>query len=199
MVTSELKKCPHCQEEINKKANKCPHCQTDLRWWFARHPIITIIIVLFALPSFLQGLTLWGNKWTNNTQTTAINNYDPNLEAQKKLIATRERLAKIVILSSKVEDEYWFEHLVVKVRNDTWGNIDALTIRASFTNNFWEIVKKRISWDTYFDWIAQKALNAWKTAEYDWQLSLFENATKINSIEVTSMHYVDTNEKVSIE
>ncbi|HBC72990.1 MAG: hypothetical protein UX91_C0006G0182 [Candidatus Amesbacteria bacterium GW2011_GWB1_47_19] len=35
--------------EIDAKARKCPHCQTDQRIWFARHPILTGLLVLFVI------------------------------------------------------------------------------------------------------------------------------------------------------
>ena len=40
------KKCPKCQEEISSKAKKCPKCQADLRSWPARHPILSILLIL---------------------------------------------------------------------------------------------------------------------------------------------------------
>lgn len=40
------KKCSKCKEEIQINAVRCKHCGADLRSWFGRHPIITIIIVL---------------------------------------------------------------------------------------------------------------------------------------------------------
>lgn len=41
------KKCNYCQSEIDKKASVCPNCKKDLRNWFLRHPIWTLVIVLF--------------------------------------------------------------------------------------------------------------------------------------------------------
>ena len=45
----ETKKCPKCQEEISSKAQKCPKCQTDLRPWPAKHPILSILLILILL------------------------------------------------------------------------------------------------------------------------------------------------------
>ncbi len=44
-----MKTCKSCRKEIDDKAKKCPHCQTDLRNWFLRHPILSIIIVLIVI------------------------------------------------------------------------------------------------------------------------------------------------------
>ncbi|MFA7301638.1 MAG: DUF4352 domain-containing protein [Candidatus Shapirobacteria bacterium] len=41
-----MKKCKSCQTEIDSKASKCPHCQADQRNWFAKHKILTVILVL---------------------------------------------------------------------------------------------------------------------------------------------------------
>ncbi len=45
----KMKKCKSCQKEIDTKAKKCPFCQTDQRKWFARHPILTGILVVFII------------------------------------------------------------------------------------------------------------------------------------------------------
>jgi hypothetical protein len=44
-----MKKCKSCRSEIDSKATKCPHCQTDQRGWVRKHPILTIILVLFII------------------------------------------------------------------------------------------------------------------------------------------------------
>lgn len=50
------KLCPHCQKEISKGAKKCPECQSDLRSWFTRHPIISVILVFVLLGFTLSNL-----------------------------------------------------------------------------------------------------------------------------------------------
>ena len=44
-----MKKCKSCQKEIDPKAKKCPYCQTDQRGWFAKHPILTVLLILFII------------------------------------------------------------------------------------------------------------------------------------------------------
>ncbi|MFH1780601.1 MAG: DUF4352 domain-containing protein, partial [Candidatus Nealsonbacteria bacterium] len=41
----------HCQTDISIKAKKCPNCQGDLRNWFRRHIVLTVIgsIILFFI------------------------------------------------------------------------------------------------------------------------------------------------------
>ena len=45
---SKLIKCPACGQEIAKGA-KCPHCGHDSRSFFAKHKIITVLLVLIVI------------------------------------------------------------------------------------------------------------------------------------------------------
>lgn len=67
-----MKKCKNCQKEIDAKAKKCPFCQSDLRNWFVRHPIWTIVLVLFVIGMFGVASS-GGNEKTasKSTPTTA--------------------------------------------------------------------------------------------------------------------------------
>ncbi len=44
----QTKKCPKCGEEIQASAKKCKHCQADLRNWFVKHKVLTIILVIIV-------------------------------------------------------------------------------------------------------------------------------------------------------
>ena len=39
--------CKYCKEEITAGAKVCPHCKKDLRNWFVRHYIVSILLVIF--------------------------------------------------------------------------------------------------------------------------------------------------------
>jgi hypothetical protein len=62
-----VKKCRSCQTEIDAKATKCPHCQTDQRNFINKHPILSVIGVLFIV-GFLINL----GKTPTPTDTTPI-------------------------------------------------------------------------------------------------------------------------------
>jgi len=61
-----MKKCKSCQTEIDSKASKCPHCQADQRNWFAKHKVLTVILVLILIGIISSG----GNKNSNTTTTS---------------------------------------------------------------------------------------------------------------------------------
>ncbi len=52
-TVEETKRCPSCDEVISSKAKRCPHCRQDLRGWFRRHPILTILLVLITSPFWI--------------------------------------------------------------------------------------------------------------------------------------------------
>lgn len=53
MTQAKPSLCSFCKKEIEPGAIKCPHCQSDLRSWFSRHPLITILLILFVgIPTF---------------------------------------------------------------------------------------------------------------------------------------------------
>jgi len=52
-TSEKTKKCPSCDETISAKAKKCSHCRQDLRGWFARHPILTILGIIILTPFVL--------------------------------------------------------------------------------------------------------------------------------------------------
>ena len=49
--TEQTKSCPKCGEEIKASAKICKHCKADLRNWFARHKLLTVVLIFFALIS----------------------------------------------------------------------------------------------------------------------------------------------------
>lgn len=52
------KTCKFCQSEINKDAKRCPKCQGDLRGGFEKHPILTVLGILFITPFIIAGFIM---------------------------------------------------------------------------------------------------------------------------------------------
>ena len=48
--------CKNCKKDINDGAKKCPECQSDLRNWFIRHKILSVILILFILGTILSAI-----------------------------------------------------------------------------------------------------------------------------------------------
>lgn len=70
----KTKNCPKCSEKILASAIKCKHCGADLRNWFARHKILTVILVIILIG--VIGNMFGGPQYsqvqpTNSTQPTS--------------------------------------------------------------------------------------------------------------------------------
>lgn len=79
-----MKKCKSCQSEIDDKAKKCPKCQTDQRNWFAKHKILTgiLVIILIVIISSSSGNK---NKGANTDTTQGSNNKTTQTESIGKI------------------------------------------------------------------------------------------------------------------
>lgn len=56
MEQSKTKQCPKCKSEIDASATKCPKCTADLRNFFAKHPIWSVIGIFFIVGIVVSGL-----------------------------------------------------------------------------------------------------------------------------------------------
>lgn len=66
MTNNDILKCQFCKTEIKKWATTCPNCKKDLRWWFNRHPIIYLSIIIMTI------VIIWNNN-ENNTSSNENN------------------------------------------------------------------------------------------------------------------------------
>lgn len=66
-MENETKQCPKCKEAILSDATKCKHCGADLRNWFAKHKILTGLLVLLAI-GIVIGAASPNSKGSSSTQ-----------------------------------------------------------------------------------------------------------------------------------
>jgi len=71
---SEQKKCRTCKEDVIEGAKKCKHCGADLRNWFIRHPVITLVI---AIP-IIVGIFASSDDGANNASQPSGSNQNSN-------------------------------------------------------------------------------------------------------------------------
>src|SRR5258706_9306750 len=65
-----MKKCKSCKADIDSKASKCSHCGTDQRNFFARHKIMTgilVIIIFFGFIAIVSGGKNSGSATSNSS------------------------------------------------------------------------------------------------------------------------------------
>ncbi len=96
----ETKTCPQCQEEIAANAKKCPKCQSDLRNWFVKHPIISIILGLILLGMVIGALG--GTPETSDTDSSTVtqsSNNSANAEPTAAPVAMQ-------ITASEIADDF---------------------------------------------------------------------------------------------
>lgn len=88
------KKCKYCQTDIDQKAKICPNCKKDQRGFFAKHPIITGILVLFVI-GIIASAGGSSDKTTTNTSSKGANTEtqkEPKAEDTTKMIKVNENI-----------------------------------------------------------------------------------------------------------
>lgn len=104
-----MKQCKRCKKEIDSKASKCPFCQSDLRNWFAKHPILTGILVLIVIGIVASagnsGKKVGENSKTPETTTTSTGQTEQKQDVKEESfkIGDKIQLGKVILTVNKVE------------------------------------------------------------------------------------------------
>ena len=102
-------------------------------------------------------------------------------------------LERVEILSTYIEmDSIGTPNLVVKLKNNAGQAVDAVTIETYFFNNYDEPIGK---WNSHsaepFYGIIQKRIESGATYTTQFNLAVYDLATKAEPATVYSVHYVD--------
>lgn len=182
MSEVKTKKCSHCKAEIDQSAKKCMHCGTDLRSWFSRHPILTILIIIIVLPMAISAV---------KEQQTKVESVSPEAVAQAQ--ADKTMLESLKITSYKIENNIiGTPELQITVKNTSKKDIDAYAIAFDLYDNFDERISE---WNQHEDkpfmGLSQDLLKAGKTEDATFILSTFDKATKAKNPRVIRIHFTD--------
>lgn len=106
---------------------------------------------------------------------------------------TISELGRVEILSTSIEmDSIGTPNLVVKLKNNAGQAVDAVTIETYFFNNYDEPIGK---WSSHraepFHGIIQERIESGATFTAEFNLAVYDEATKAQTATVYSVHYVD--------
>jgi hypothetical protein len=147
------KQCPYCKSEIPLGAKKCPQCQSDLRNWFRRHPILTVlgVFIMFIIVSSIissgakkEGyIQKVGEVSQQETQREGENQKAKEVSQQEIFrpkqveykVGDKVRIGTIIIAVNKVEESYGnqFFH---PARGYKWINVN-LTLENTGEKDQW--------------------------------------------------------------
>lgn len=92
-MKKDTRKCPSCDKTISIKAKRCPYCRQDLRNWFRRHPILTVLLVLITSPFWIAAITgFWGGltgSQDNNKSVTPTPERKQNFDGAVRFTGTQ--------------------------------------------------------------------------------------------------------------
>jgi ribosomal protein L32 len=100
------KKCPKCGEEILSSATVCKHCQADLRNWFAKHKVLTGILVLIVIGIIGSASSDKNQKTstTPNSDTSKTNSETPSTEV--KPTEPQKLTPQITVTGTDISKDY---------------------------------------------------------------------------------------------
>ncbi len=183
------KQCSKCRGEIDKLAKKCLHCGSDLRSWFARHPILTGILALFLF-SFIVTFFRSVNESVQKAKTISATSTlatSPTSTAQKKAEPSDfVEITKVEV----VENSIGTPDLNVTFKNKSKKTIDALDMEG-YVFNAYDEPAERIGDDNRFLARIQEKITPGQSYSASFNLFSYKFAKKIKLPLVTRLHFTD--------
>ncbi len=139
MPDSSQKLCTHCKKEIPLGAKKCPFCQSDLRTWYYRHPILSVLAVLFVMGAVMSAV---GDATRGNNPSSSSNSQQTTGDRKSVSIAFAESVIKQVLKSpstAKFTDVQAYE---LSNEKDVWavnGYVDSENSFGASLRSTWEV------------------------------------------------------------
>lgn len=136
MSENELKECQFCKTEIKKGATICPNCKKDLRNWLSKHPILTIIVILFTISmiwnNYGNSINKSINSWNNygNSVNKPINSWSCSSEMKTEVANEYKSPSTVKFISCNWDKSKWI-FWEADAENGFWW-----TIRSSFLCNW---------------------------------------------------------------
>lgn len=159
--------------------------------WIKRHPILTVLLVLFAIP-FIGGMI---SAMSGDTKPSTS---QPNQQAQQEPVK-KEVIFPVEIVSSKItKDSIGTPILNLTIKNTSKKTIDALEIDANFFDNFNEPAGKFGVGDNSIIATSQEKIAPGETMTRSWNLAVYDSATKVDGVKIKRLHFTD-GETISAE
>ena len=128
------KQCPQCKTEIDATAKKCPQCHSDLRNGFAKHPLLTLLGILFLVGLIGAVVNSPSNNGNSNTNQEVQQTTPPKTEQQilkekavlEKNQADAAAKAKVAEEAAQAEQAAFEKTLAGKIckSHPTWAKDD---------------------------------------------------------------------------
>jgi len=111
-----MKKCKSCKAEIPSDAKKCSHCGTDQRGWFRKHPILTVLLIIFVIGIIGAVAGGGGDKSSTGTKQTSSQESKQSPEpkqVQEPMKITAQELADDFDSNQVAAENKWKGKLVI--------------------------------------------------------------------------------------
>ena len=150
MTKNKNFECKFCKSNIQKWATICPVCKKDLRDWTKKHPIFTIILILFFIGIFVNNLLV--NDIGTNSNNISVNDTNTSVNNNTSIDNTNNTIISWSCSSEMKEtvaNEYKSPS-TVKFINCNWDKSKWIFWEADAQNWFWGVVRTSFlcNWDS---------------------------------------------------